>query len=567
MQNLSLKSIPEERRVSWLAFLFVFLFAFFEVYTLKIGYADYAAYLLLEGDLVQIGFALFVTIFPLFLTFKVVEFLFGSSWIYKIPALIFFGFSLFVEYGYQRVLGRFLKITDFEAAVNTTAYQKLAAVELYINFTPLIPLFALLICLIFIKPPKIKYGFKEFLTISALVVVFFGGTTILSGLFTGKEFPLLSVNAFCRIGSELLIKGSNANSAVSATANDKKWIRRPVTKPESAEKFKPKNNIVMVIDESVRGDHLSLNGYARPTTPFLDSLANEKILHNWGIAASASTGSRFTYNTFIVGLTPDELPDPTNVKLYESPSVFQYAKAMNYSTYFFEGQMDEPWSGIPDDQTYIDKWFPVSDFVNKENPQIWDIDNQIAKKINKIISSSSGNFIFVFKHGSHFPYNFNFPEDQQTWQPSFSSKKEIGWISPENVPLAVNAYDNSLKYNIDSFFRNLVDDYRKIPNQTVIIYTGDHGQTLFENGLMRLHGGSTKSEATVPLFIIGKLPVEPDTNYKASHFNIFPTILDLFEYPQDLRENKNALSLLKAKQADSRPRFFNPDLGEKVPFD
>jgi hypothetical protein len=67
---------------------------------------------------------------------------------------------------------------------------------------------------------------------------------------------------------------------------------------------------------------------------------------------------------------------------------------------------------------------------------------------------------------------------------------------PDKLDEVVKAYDNSIKYNNDSFFENLVPDHSAIPNDSVIIYTGDHGQNLYVNGTTS-HGGKSKEEASV----------------------------------------------------------------------
>jgi glucan phosphoethanolaminetransferase (alkaline phosphatase superfamily) len=224
------------------------------------------------------------------------------------------------------------------------------------------------------------------------------------------------------------------------------------------------------------------------------------------------------------------------------------------------------WSGIADDRNYIDNWLNVDSLIDERKIVKWGIDNEIAKRVNAIISSSSGNFIVIFKHGSHIPYQDDFPPGGEVWQPSYETGNKFEIPDASRLNEVVNAYDNSLRYNIDSFFKNLVDDYSRMPNNTVILYTGDHGQTLFANGKAS-HGGDTKEEAMVPLFIVGKLSGPIDTNFKASHKNIYPTLLDLMNYPEELRERRFVISLLKAKSSDSKPRFFNPDLGKKIPFD
>jgi glucan phosphoethanolaminetransferase (alkaline phosphatase superfamily) len=322
----------------------------------------------------------------------------------------------------------------------------------------------------------------------------------------------------------------------------------------------------VIVDESMMGDHFSLNGYPRDTTPMLEKLQKQGVLHNWGLAAAASTGSRFTYSALITGLTPDDLPDTTEFKINTFPTLFQYAKAMGYRTYFFDGQMNGYWGGIGDDRNYIDEWQGVLDVSDHQTFKTYELDEMMARKIRAIIDASAGNFIFAFKHGAHIPYNKNFPPDQARWTPSYETDNKYDIPPAEKLGEVANSYDNAIRYNIDHFFTDLADDYRDLPNGTVFIYTGDHGQTLFVNGRSS-HGGDTKAEATVPLFIIGRLPSTVDTSYQASHANVYATVLDLLGYPDDLRDLRGFPSLLRARAADSRPRFFNPDLGRKVPFD
>lgn len=47
-----------------------------------------------------------------------------------------------------------------------------------------------------------------------------------------------------------------------------------------------------------------------------------------------------------------------------------------------------------------------------------------------------------------------------------------------------------------------------------------------------------------------------DTFFAALRANIFPTVLDLMNYPVELRKHSSAISRLQAKAADSGDRFF-----------
>ncbi|MEZ5346262.1 MAG: sulfatase-like hydrolase/transferase [Pyrinomonadaceae bacterium] len=329
---------------------------------------------------------------------------------------------------------------------------------------------------------------------------------------------------------------------------------------------RPANNIVFVVAESLRGDHLSLNGYERKTTPFLDDLSERGLIHNWGIAVSNSTCSIVSHDMLLTGFRPDELPD-RDESLKKVPLIFQYAKAMGYKTFYMDAQMDSIWGEMEGDGiSYVDERYNSSFFYRKvKNGR--DIDFEIAKSIDRITSSSSGNFIFVFKRGVHFPYKNSFPEEAAVWKPSFDGSPVDA--SPEEQAAVINSYDNGIRYNLEGFFKNLTRDYNNLPNNTVYIYTGDHGQTLGDYGVNYPHCGVTKSEAIVPLFIIGNLQGEVDTKFKASHENIFATILDLMKYPDDLRKRNYAISLLKAKESDSKPRHYassgRSTLGEHIP--
>lgn len=64
------------------------------------------------------------------------------------------------------------------------------------------------------------------------------------------------------------------------------------------------------------------------------------------------------------------------------------------------------------------------------------------------------------------------------------------------------------------------------------------------------------TEASVPILLITKASVSVDTNFRASHANIFPTLLDLMGHPAGERRYPYALSLLKAGASQSRARYF-----------
>jgi arylsulfatase A-like enzyme len=96
----------------------------------------------------------------------------------------------------------------------------------------------------------------------------------------------------------------------------------------------------------------------------------------------------------------------------------------------------------------------------------------------------------------------------------------------------------------------------KILENTTILYTSDHGQTLFEDHTSWLHCNYTSQEATVPLILIGRnLPPTVASN-RSSHSNIFPTVLDLMAVPGNKRMHSYSNSLFSITDDSTTDRFF-----------
>ncbi len=555
------------KRIDCRALIISILFSLFvivlERVCLKVNYGQYISHLSnKEFDRFTV-IAYAVLIFSWFSFFAFTYISLVSSRRYKIVYFALFAFAVFHEYGYQNAYGRFSEIIDLTIASATTTEQKINTIIIYFNPLAIIPCIGFLFVLLTQKSKTTAHGLKS------LIALFVLSVSISSGVW--YVLPRLWVDGFPTASL-----GACSNTFVGYflfnTFSYKKE-REKVDQPVLAENYTPKNNIVFVLDESIRGDHLSLNGYERETTPYLDELSKRSLIKNWGIAASASTCSITSHNLLITGLKTEEMPDKDEM-VKKVPSIFEYAKAMKYKTYYFDGQMNTFWGGTKDDLSYIDVWKNNASFNNGDNWR-WSVDFNIAKKIKEITETSTGNFIFIFKHGNHTPYNRNFPESEATWKPSFT-----GWrpnfsgieykVSSEEMIAFINSYDNAIKYNLDNFFKNLATDYSNLPNNTVIIYTSDHAQTLSEGGLTYSHCGNNPKEAIVPLFTIGNIGRDVDTGYKASHANLFATLLDLMNYPEQFRKRDYAISLLKAKASDSKERYFvgaNLSHGIKIKFD
>ena len=305
----------------------------------------------------------------------------------------------------------------------------------------------------------------------------------------------------------------------------------------------PTNNIILVIDESLRGDHISINGYNRDTTPALEKLSKKGWVTNWGLSAASATCSIFSNPHILTGVPSTGNLD--NRLTSRWPTLFQYAKAMGYKTYYLDAQEAYLWNGLlQKDLDYVDVHRTTDDFS-----KTLFSDQKAAQYIHSQVTQSTGNFIVLNKMGIHILYENNYPPLEAKWQPT---PENFNYKNPQRV---INAYDNAVRYNLETFFTILMPDLNGLPD-TILLYTSDHGDTLQEHGESWSHCHNTKPEATVPLFMIGVLPGPVDTSFKASHANITPTLLDLMKVPENARVHAYASSLLTAKTADSEVRYF-----------
>jgi glucan phosphoethanolaminetransferase (alkaline phosphatase superfamily) len=550
----------EDSQARYLAWGMVLCLFLFEAYVVDVPYSSYFVQLFENETRFFAAVSVIAASLSFYLLYRLTRFSLGAPVLLKVLSITIFNLALLVEYGYQKALGRFSDPADIQTALIATGEQQAASIFMYLNAWALVPGTIAAVLILTLKSRKTA-DFKDFLRVQLLVITCFA----LFPFVVVQKFPTLAINAFYRSMVDFALAGPVHSTMAGGGTVSKNLKRRQIPRPAEAGVMRPENNIVVVVDESMRGDHFSLNGYARKTTPLLDDLAAGRILQNWGIAAASSTGSRFSYAALVTGLSPEDFPDVTGIKASTFPTMFQYAKAMNYTTHFFDGQMNSYWGGVEDDKNYLDSWQGILDITEGRSFETWEVDSIIARKVNRIVTASTGNFVFVFKRGAHIPYDTNIPAGEEKWGPTLQGLDKFAIPAGDQLPQAVNAYDNAIRYNIQSFFSNLITDYSKIPNNTVIIYTSDHGQTLFANGRAS-HGGNTREEALVPLFVIG-FPSVLDTTYRASHNNILPTILDLIAYPVELRVHMAAPSLLHATNQNSRQRHFNPDLGQRVAFE
>ena len=389
-----------------------------------------------------------------------------------------------VQYNYYHTFEEFITPTDVQIAFYAVDFDLwFGAIHSFFDFRSVVPC-SLYATLLWCTKENTRFSLRQFFIVPFLLI--FVGSII--------YFSCGSYHYLAKMANSSFIAFHNVISVweIDFFRQNSFKEREQVDKIEYNN---PTKNIVFIMDESVRGDHLSINGYHRKTTPFLDKIQQDGALINWGICSSAATNSINSNNLLLVGV--NSFPDTAYHSLTK-PTLFQYSKAMGYTNWYFDAQKDIWWNGTRNDFNAIDIWKPMN--VIRKNTDIphYENDKMMAEQVNEIVSSSTGNFIWLTKRGVHHPYNDDFPNERPEWSPIMESNTID--ITKQNQ--LNNSYDDAILYNFETFFKALFKD-NIIPQNTIFVYTSDHGQTLSENGENWTHSRVTKNEANVPLFIIG----------------------------------------------------------------
>jgi glucan phosphoethanolaminetransferase (alkaline phosphatase superfamily) len=294
------------------------------------------------------------------------------------------------------------------------------------------------------------------------------------------------------------------------------------------------DKVVLIVDESIRGDYLQLNNENFDNTPFL--AAHKSELANFGVAVANANCSALARLALRSGVRDTDYPDPKQRVLHQ-PTFWQYAKAAGYRTIYIDGwfPLRKMHSFITyDELKYVDKRVEVN------LRPYWDADNKLADKLTEALSLPGKSFIFVEKIGLHSPYQKATVEYNSDYEPSASSIRNPDL--PEDQQNDVLQYSKGVRLRVDSFFARVWSSLQQ-PN-VLTVYTSDHGQSMYEGGYLSSHCtglNAVKGEGLVPLFlatgnkdILAKFQRSAQQSFgRADHNDIFPTLISAMGYNPD----------------------------------
>lgn len=336
------------------------------------------------------------------------------------------------------------------------------------------------------------------------------------------------------------------------------------------------HDIVLIIDESISGNYLDINApfgvhsNLKETRPGVD-------IFNYGYAASIANCSADTNVTLRYGGTrADYMRINTTL-----PSIWQYAKKAGLRTVYIDAQRTGGnLQNLMNDAEKKD----IDAFVQFDQTSVRDRDMAAAAKLIELLNDDQPQLVVINKVGAHFPVHDKYPDAFMAYRPTLprgqfvevadTGKRDGFNGQPDDWVLYRNAYKNTLLWNVGEFFSRVFAQADL--NHATLIYTSDHGQDLHERGNPGLNthcgGDPVEEEGLVPLVVIqgsglktldwsAQLAGNKD---RSSHYNIFPTLLQLMGY--DLAgveaEYGKPLSVATADEFTFNYRF-NARLGAK----
>lgn len=239
--------------------------------------------------------------------------------------------------------------------------------------------------------------------------------------------------------------------------------RPPLSAPIGCSEQQP--IIVLIIGESLRADHLGLNGYKRNTTPLL---SKEEVI------SFPNIYSEYTNTNPSVAhiLTRADSIHPEIAE--KERSFIDLFKQCGYYTawlanqepsksyiYFMQESDTLIYGNINKSYYVFDKW----------------TDGLLLKPYDTLMKNAERSKLIIFHTiGSHWYYNSHFTNEFQKFNPVAESRI----VRSNTAEEMINSYDNTILYT-DYFITQVIQ--RLKDKNAVMIYLSDHGESLGEKGI------------------------------------------------------------------------------------
>jgi len=306
-------------------------------------------------------------------------------------------------------------------------------------------------------------------------------------------------------------------------------------------------NIVLIVIDTLRADHLPFYGYKKNTAPFLSKIASQSVVFENAFSASSwtapATASIFTslypiQHGVIRGYWASR---NRKIELHRIPekikTIPEVLKEKGYKTYGIAVNIN-----ICKEQGFTQGFdrFKLFRYGQEER------SNPHLKEWAQEIGSQEKSFIYIHYNDPHRPYHKRRP-----WYEKRKNKRAD----------IIARYDSEINY-VDQKIKDIFDFFLWDKN-TLLIVTADHGEGFMEHNQTG-HSNTLYSEVLRVPFII-YFPEEDRVHKRiksnVSSLDILPTIKDYLDIEDnEIQEGISLMPLIRGKIEDDNKRFFFPYL-------
>ncbi|HSC52297.1 MAG TPA: phosphoethanolamine transferase [Phnomibacter sp.] len=233
--------------------------------------------------------------------------------------------------------------------------------------------------------------------------------------------------------------------------------------------FKGPSIHLLLIGETARGDHFSINGYHRPTNPLLAQQANLVSFPN------AISGASMTHLSVPLIISRADAREYDKHKA-ERSIVYAFKEAGFYTAWISNQAKHGLTSSIamhyPDaDTTIFHGW------GSNETNFTGSTDAALLPTLSQVLKANNGKDIFIVMHmiGSHWRYLLRYPESFTKFKPVSERNRAMVGYPPKDV--VMNEYDNSILYT-DYILNEIINLVKATSLPASITYVSDHGENL-----------------------------------------------------------------------------------------
>ncbi len=345
------------------------------------------------------------------------------------------------------------------------------------------------------------------------------------------------------------------------------WASERIASRDLPQAKESSPNVLLIVIDTLRADHMSLHGYDRVTDPNLVRIAGEGVMFENAYATSSWTLT--AHASLFTGRWPYEHKADGGRHLDDTyPTIAEALAARGYRTGAFNGNFE----------TVTKRWGFARGFIHFEDyyqtlPQLtvssfygrfleyyalhkvfgmeFSIDRRWAPSVNRSTldwidqDNERPFFAFINYYDVHAPYIS--PERAR-----FSEFENPGGLvntdwttadiynpkTPEQAQGEIDAYDGGIYYN-DEQIQILLDELQKrgVLENTIVMITSDHGELFGEHGLWEHHNSLYRPVIHVPMIVWypKSVPQNVRVDTPISNAAIPATILDMLGEPaQDL---------------------------------